>query len=192
MKRTSACVFLTVLAVVLGGCTSSAPRDLRLSASSPIGLVAFGLAPERPNLTIYVNAIDPATCRLLPGGNKRYSGGGLSFQRGERRFMVDDFRPGFYVITSMSETGGVVNFSHTFEARAWAFLVEAGRISYLGDLRLTPYEPQLAGHDDAALRQHLASFPNVTGETVHVPLFRTTFSYEREGPRIAGCTLQAI
>ena len=191
MRFASAWALAAVAPVALGGCTSSAPRGLAFSPASPIGLVAFGVVPERAGLTMYINPINPATCRLLAGGNKSYRVGEIPSGPNERRFMVDDFRPGFYVLTSISQAGSVVNVSHTFEQRAWAFRVEAGRISYLGDFRLRPYDPQVAGHDDAALRQHLASFPGVTGEPVHVPLIRTTFAYDRDGPRIAGCALPA-
>lgn len=191
MNAASSRVFALAV-VTLAGCSSSAPKDFAFTSTSPVGVVVMGIAPERPNLTMHVAAVDPQTCRLLPGPSRKYSIGGLPFRPSTRRFVVDDVRPGHYVITSVAESGGTVNFSQTFEQETSAFHVVAGRISYIGDFRLTSIGPELAGHDDAAVRRHLSTFPGISGTPVRTPLIRTSFAYQGKGPRIAGCALPGV
>jgi hypothetical protein len=174
---------------LLAGCSSSFPSGFAFTPQSERAVLAFGLAPEAPSITMHVARIDPDTCRLMGGGG-RYERTPFPFTPNKRSFVLDDLEPGFYAVTSVYDGAGLVRFSHTFEDKAQAFELRSGRINYIGDLRLTSFRPEFTGYDEAALRSHLRTLPRITAEPMRVDRVATAFSYAERGPRIAGCTLQ--
>ena len=121
---------------LLAGCSSSFPSGFAFTPQSERAVLAFGLAPEAPSITMHVARIDPDTCRLMGGGG-RYERTPFPFTPNKRSFVLDDLEPGFYAVTSVYDGAGLVRFSHTFEDKAQAFELRSGRINYVGDLRLT-------------------------------------------------------
>jgi hypothetical protein len=177
--------------VLLGACSSSAPKNLTFGPQSLRSVLAFGLAPAAPVLSLHLDRLDPATCRVT-GTDRRYEKTPFPFKPNARSFVVDDLEPGFYAITSTYDGAGMVRFEHTFENGADAFEVKRGRINYIGDIALKSYSAEFTGYDEAALSEYLKGFPGISGEPMRVATFKTAFSYKKGGPRIAGCTLPAL
>ena len=97
---------LILLGVSVSACsTAPVPKSFQYSPDMPDALVVLGVAPPSTGVSIRVSAVDPRTCRLTQFagiGDKSYEFTELWGQPKHTKYVVGQYEPGTYVISSMS------------------------------------------------------------------------------------------
>lgn len=184
---------LVASACALAACAAPLPKTFQYTSDMKEALVAFGVAPPSNGVSLRISRIDPATCQLTKFagfGDKKYEFNELWGQARETKYTIGTFEPGTYVISNLTQSGGMRTVISSLQLGTIAFTVKPGDFLYLGDFRLAQGQPEFLGFSDAGINAHVAGYPGLAGkQPVHHGPVRTTFSGGGDGQRVPGCTL---
>ena len=131
-------IYIILLTSLLFGCASGISKSTNFDATSKNGLVVISMDSPFSHIdSISLTQIDPDTCHTL--GSTVFNGRNYYFELVEKKFLMDTFEPGVWIIRKVDLVIGNTKTRMYFNKGAIAFKINAGEFTHVGKLNFSKY-----------------------------------------------------